>query len=330
MELPWVEKYRPKTLGDIVGNEETISRLMVIAKHGNVPNIIMTGVPGIGKTTSILCLAHQLLDDKYNDAVLELNASDERGIDVVRQNIKFFAQKSIELPPGRHKIVILDEADSMTSSAQQALRRIMEIYSNTTRFVLSCNYSNKIIEPIQSRCVVLRFSSLSDEQILKRVLNVCSIENVKFTSDGLDNIVFSAQGDMRQALNNLQSTSVGFGIVNSDNVLRMVDKPHPVRIKEILIHCSKSEIQKSCLIIRELWKQGYASQDIISTLFRVAKSASFLGERLQLDMIKEIGFTQMNVVDGMGSLLQLYGLLARLCKLSTLPEAWRIRFDSIN
>ena len=148
-----------------MGNVDTIDRLKVIARDGNCPHIIISGLPGIGKTTSILALAHALLGDAYKEGVLELNASDERcvrlingpdarsGIDVVRNRIKDFAKKKVTLPSGRHKIVILDEADSMTPGAQQALRRTMEIYSNTTRFALACNQSNKIIEPIQSRCV---------------------------------------------------------------------------------------------------------------------------------------------------------------------------------
>ncbi|GMF05528.1 unnamed protein product [[Candida] boidinii] len=151
LELPWVEKYRPQVLDDIVGNDETIESLKRIASEGNMPHLIISGLPGIGKTTSILCLAKELLGEaNMKDAVLELNASDDRGIEVVRNKIKTFAQKKVSLLPGRHKIVILDEADSMTPGAQQALRRTMEIYSNTTRFAFACNQSNKIIEPLQS------------------------------------------------------------------------------------------------------------------------------------------------------------------------------------
>ena len=161
-----MEKHRPEFLHEIVGNSEAVSRLQAIAAVGNLPNIILAGPPGIGKTTSVLCLAREMLGDSYKNAVLELNASDARGIDVVRNKIKMFAQKKVTLPPGRHKLIILDEADSMTAAAQQALRRTMEIFSNTTRFALACNNSTKIIEPIQSRCAVLRYTRLSDAEVI--------------------------------------------------------------------------------------------------------------------------------------------------------------------
>merc|ERR1712093_898893 len=192
-ELPWVEKYRPVFLDDVVGNTETIERLKIIAKDGNMPHVIISGMPGIGKTTSVLCLARQLLGDSYKEAVLELNASDERGIDVVRNRIKGFAQKKVTLPQGRQKLVILDEADSMTSGAQQALRRTMEIYSSTTRFALACNISSKIIEPIQSRCAIMRFGRISENDMKARLEYVLKQESVPNDPEGLEALVFAAE-----------------------------------------------------------------------------------------------------------------------------------------
>jgi replication factor C subunit 2/4 len=248
-----VEKYRPVFLDDIVGNTETIERLKIIAKDGNMPHVIISGMPGIGKTTSVLCLARQLLGDAYKEAVLELNASDERGIDVVRNRIKGFAQKKVTLPAGRQKIVILDEADSMTSGAQQALRRTMEIYSGTTRFAFACNQSNKIIEPLQSRCAILRYARLTDGQVVKRLYQICQAEKVEYSDDGIAALVFSAEGDMRQAINNLQSTHAGFGFVNGDNVFRVVDSPHPIKVQAMIKNCQEQKIDDALDGLKELW-----------------------------------------------------------------------------
>lgn len=308
-----VEKYRPIELDDIVGNTETMERLKIIARDGNMPHLIISGTPGIGKTTSIVCLAHKMLGSAYKEAVLELNASDERGIDVVRNRIKGFAQKKVTLPPGRQKIVILDEADSMTAGAQQALRRTMEIYSSTTRFAFACNQSNKIIEPLQSRCAILRYSRLTEQQILKRLLEVCEAEKVKWSEDGLAALIFSAEGDMRQALNNLQSTVAGFGFVNGDNVFKVVDSPHPVAISAIMTSCKQCNVELALNGLKDLWDKGYSAMDIITTMFRVVKSMQELSEFGKLEFIKEIGFTNMRILDGVGTYLQLAGCVARLC-----------------
>lgn len=322
-ELPWVEKYRPVFLDDIVGNTETIERLKIIARDGNMPHLIISGMPGIGKTTSILCLARQLLGDAYKEAVLELNASDERGIDVVRNRIKGFAQKKVTLPPGRHKIIILDEADSMTPGAQQALRRTMEIYSSTTRFAFACNQSNKIIEPLQSRCAILRYSRLTDAQIVKRLMQICEAEKVEYSEDGIAALVFSAEGDMRQAINNLQSTWAGFGFVSGDNVFRVVDSPHPIKVQSMLKACWEGKVDVALETLNELWDLGYSSHDIISTMFRVTKTMPTLSEHSKLEFIKEIGFTHMRILEGVQTLLQLSGCVAKLCKINMKPQLFQ-------
>lgn len=284
-----VEKYRPILLKDIVGNEETVERLKIIAREGNLPHLIISGMPGIGKTTSILCLARALLGDAYKEAVLELNASDERGIDVVRSRIKGFAQKKVTLPPGRHKIVILDEADSMTAGAQQALRRTMEIYSSTTRFAFACNQSNKIIEPLQSRCAILRYSRLTDAQVVKRLMEICAAEKVEYSDDGIAGLVFSAEGDMRQAINNLQSTVAGFGFVSGENVFKVVDSPHPIAVQAMVKSAHEGKVDQAIETLEELWDKGYSAVDIISTMFRVTKSIDTFPEHVKLEYIKVSG-----------------------------------------
>lgn len=247
---------------------------------------------------------------------MELNASDDRGIDVVRNKIKSFAQQKVSLPPGCHKIVILDEADSMTTGAQQALRRTMEIFSNTTRFALACNQSSKIIEPIQSRCAIVRFSKLNDKELLQRLTHVSQAESVAYTPDGLEAVVFTADGDMRQALNNLQATANGFGLVNQENVFRVCDQPHPLLVSNIVKHCTEARIDDAYEGMRVLCDMGYSANDIITILFRVVRNYASMNEFLKLEFIKTIGFCHMRIVDGVDSRLQLSGLLADLCALS--------------
>jgi len=224
-------------------------------------------------------------------------------------------RKKVTLPPGRHKIIILDEADSMTSGSQQALRRIMEIHSNTTRFALACNQSTKIIEPIQSRCAVLRFTRLSDAQILKRLREVAAFENVTYTDDGMEALLFAADGDMRQALNNLQATHSGFGHINQQNVNKVVDIPHPHVVKELIGACVKGSFKDAYHPLEQLWKEGYSSIDIISTLFRITKIFN-MPEYQKLEFLKEIGFCNLRASSGVNTLVQLSGLLSRLCIVS--------------
>jgi replication factor C subunit 2/4 len=312
---PWIEKYRPQTFEEIVGNEETTARLAVFAQTGNMPNLILAGPPGVGKTTTILCLARILLGENFREGVLELNASNDRGIDVVRNKIKLFAQKKVSLPPGKHKIIILDEADSMTEGAQQALRRTMELYSSTTRFALACNNSEKVIPPIQSRCAVVRFGKLADAQILDKVMSVCAQEGIEYVNEGLEAIVFTAQGDMRQALNNLQATYHGFGFVNSANVFKVCDEPSPLLVQEMLEFCRDGKIEEAYERLSFLWKMGYSPEDIVGNIFRVCKTCKF-PEYLKLMFIKEIGLTHMKIADGLGTFIQLTGLIATLCSIN--------------
>jgi replication factor C subunit 2/4 len=313
--VPWVEKYRPQTMDDVVGNADTVARLRVIAKEGNLPNLMLAGPPGTGKTTSMLCLARELLGEQCKDAVLELNASDDRGLDVVRNKIKLFAQRKVSLPGANyHKIVILDEADSMTPAAQQALRRTMELHSATTRFAFACNNSSKIIEPIQSRCAVVRFTRLTGDEVLQRVRLVVQKEGVDITADGYEAIQYIAEGDMRNALNCLQATHAGFGKVTADNVFKVCDQPHPIVVEDIFKMClNGKDVNVAHKELNRLMGRGYAASDVISTFFKVAQNpALFKDEENQLCCLRIVGETNLRVAEGCGSQLQLAAMLAKV------------------
>jgi replication factor C subunit 2/4 len=312
----WVEKYRPTDLFDVVGNQAVLERLRGMAAQGHMPNLILAGAPGVGKTTSVLCLAKALLGEYAKVGVLELNASDDRGIDVVRDRIKNFAHQKVTLPPGRHKIIILDEADSMTDAAQQALRRTMELCSATTRFALACNQSSKLIEPIQSRCAILRFTKLNDSEVLSRLNQVAEMEKVVVADSGLEALVFTAEGDMRNALNNMQSAFVGFGTITRETVLKVCDTPQPQDLAAALDACIRADWDRGYDTLESLVNKGYSVGDVIGSFLRVLKNYE-MREDLKIEFTKEIAITHLRVTsDGVQTLTQVGGLVARLCRVA--------------
>ncbi|ORZ38566.1 P-loop containing nucleoside triphosphate hydrolase protein [Catenaria anguillulae PL171] len=361
LELPWVEKYRPATLDQVLGNPDTISRLAVIASEGNLPNLILSGSPGIGKTTSIWCLAHALFQGDphlVREAVLELNASDDRGIDVVRNRIKMFAQKKVTLPPGRHKIVILDEADSMTPGAQQALRRTMEIYSSTTRFALACNQSSKIIEPIQSRCAILRFAPVPGELVVKRLMHIARAEHVEVTPDGWAALQFTADGDLRLGVNQLQAAAAATPegkLVDAEQVYKVCDVPPPTHLAGVVRATYAGQVEQAADGVLALVHAGYSTLDVVTTLFRVCKNAAsmeaqqqsaagsgsasqggaddesrvaakvVLPEYVKLRYLQLIGEVQVRVLEGVTSPVQLAGLVAKMCRVVIPPQMLEVQ-----
>jgi replication factor C subunit 2/4 len=212
----------------------------------------------------------------------------------------------------------LDEADSMTGAAQQALRRTMELFSNTTRFCLACNVSTKIIEAIQSRAAILRYSRLSNEQVLQCLLKVCEAEQIVYKNDGLEAILFTAEGDMRNALNTLQAScglSKG-GVIDQTIVFKVCDQPHPKILGEIINFCKQGDAKSGVQKMHQLYQSGYSANDIIGTIFKVVKSNPDLPEAIKLEYLREVGFTHMRIADGVNTLLQLLGLVARLSQKS--------------
>ena len=242
--LPWVEKYRPKNIDDLILEQTILNKIKTIIENRDMPNIIITGLPGIGKTSTIHCLANKLLGKYKKEGVIELNASDDRGIKAIQETIlfckkKLFIKKLDKHLYAQHKIILLDEADNMTIKAQRLVNNLMETYRKSTRFVFTCNNSSDIIEAIQSRCVILKYSRISDEQIIYRLGKICSMESIKSTYEGLQLITTISYGDMRQAINYLQLISNSYNEITEETFKQVCYKPLPSIIKNIIISCKK-------------------------------------------------------------------------------------------
>jgi len=308
----WAEKYRPKTLGDIVDQKEIVERLKSFVKSRNVPHCIFAGPPGTGKTTAALCLTRDLYGDVYREHIMELNASDERGIDVVRETVKTFARvKSIgEIP---FKVMILDEADNMTGDAQQALRRTMERFTETCRFIMCANYSGKIIEPIQSRCAPFRFSYLPREEHDTYLKNISEKENVKLLSDGLEAIFEVCGGDLRRAINTLQAAASTSKPVDAKVVYSITGKATPADVQRMLKTAIDGDFVEARKQLRDMiQKYGVAGTDIIRQIHTELFRSSGIPEPWKVKLADIAGEVDFRLVEGADEEVQLSALLARL------------------
>lgn len=307
----WTEKYRPKSLDDIENQEEIVSRLKEFIKSGTMPHCLFAGPPGTGKTTAALCLAHDLFGSRFQDVFMELNASDERGIDVVRTTVKEFARMA-SLSSVPFKILVLDEADNMTSDAQHALRRTMEKYTDTCRFILCCNYSGRIIEPIQSRCALFRFTPLPEDRIVAYLDNIGKQENLKITREGLASIVDVAEGDLRKGINALQAASSMSKTISEETVYQVVGRAKPTDVRAMLNHALKGDFLKAREELRNLLvKSGISGSEIVrqmhSEIFRLA-----VPERRRISLIEGLGETDFRLVQGGDEEVQVSAFLAKL------------------
>lgn len=308
----WTEKYRPKKLDEMVDQKEIVERLRSFAKSRNVPHCIFAGPPGTGKTTAALCLARDLYGETYREHLMELNASDERGIDVVRETVKTFARvKSIgEIP---FKILILDEADNMTSDAQQALRRTMERFTTTCRFILCANYSGKIIEPIQSRCAPFRFTHLPREEHDCHMKEIATEEKVKLSAEGLDAIFEVCGGDLRRAINTLQSAASIGKPIDAKVVYSVTGKASPADVQKMLKVAIDGDFAEARKQLRDMiQKYGVAGSDIIRQIHTEIFRAVEIPEKWKVRLAGVVGEVDFRLVEGADEEVQLSALLARL------------------
>lgn len=307
----WAEKYRPKSLNKIINQKEIVDRLQSFAKAKNVPHCIFAGPPGTGKTTAALCLARDMYGKGYREHMMELNASDERGIKIVRETVKTFARtRSIgEIP---FKILILDEADNMTSDAQQALRRTMERFTETCRFIMIANYSGKIIEPLQSRCAPFRFSYMSKEDQDRYLRNIIEKEGIKILDEGYDAIFEVSEGDLRKATNTLQAAASMGKVIDTETVYSVIGRANPADVNEMIKTAMKGDFLGARKQLREMiLKYGVAGSDIIkqihTEIFR-----SMLPDSWKVTLSEAIGEIDFRLVQGADVEVQLSALLARM------------------
>jgi len=307
-EEVWLETYRPRTLADVVGQESITERLEQYVARDDLPHMLFAGPAGTGKTSSAIATARELYGEDWEDHFLELNASDERGIDVVRDRVKSFARTSFG--GANYRIIFLDEADALTSDAQSALRRTMEQFSNNVRFILSCNYSSQIIDPIQSRCAVFRFSPLSDDAVEGQVRQIADLEGIELTDEGVDALVYVADGDMRAAINGLQAAAVTGGVVDEEAVFEITSTARPEDIEEMVVRALDGDFTAArSQLDRLLTEEGIAGGDVIDQLHRSVWEFD-LEDEAAVRLLDRIGEADYRITRGANERIQLEALLA--------------------
>jgi replication factor C small subunit len=311
----WTEKYRPTTLEEIKNQFEIVNRLKNFVKNSSMPHCLFAGPPGTGKTTAALCLAKDLFKERTMDLYLELNASDARGIDVIRTTVKDFARIAT-ITSAPFKILTLDEADNMTADAQQALRRTMERYTNTCRFILCCNYSGRIIEPIQSRCAIFRFTPLKVEDISEYLISIGEKEGIEITKEGINAIIEVSEGDMRKAINMTQSSASLDRKIDDKIVYQVIGRAKLGDVSKLLNLAIDGEFTKARDVLRNmLLRDGLSGTDILkqihSEIFKLD-----IEESKKVTLADTAGEVEFRLVQGGGEEIQLSALLAKIALIS--------------
>ncbi|KAH8116433.1 P-loop containing nucleoside triphosphate hydrolase protein [Phellopilus nigrolimitatus] len=306
--LPWVEKYRPVTLDDVVSHKDITGTIEKFIEKNRLPHLLFYGPPGTGKTSTILAVARRIYGPDYRKQILELNASDDRGIDVVREQVKQFAETRTLFSKG-YKLIILDEADMMTQAAQAALRRVIEQYTRNVRFCIICNYVNKITPAIQSRCTRFRFSPLPIKEVEKRLQGVIEAESVKLTSDGKQALLKLSKGDMRRALNVLQACHAAYDLTGETEIYNCTGSPQPKDIETIVNSMLGDEFTTSYQMISTLKiERGLALQDLITGTYEYIESIDF-GPQARVYLLDQLASTEHRLSTGGSEKIQLTALL---------------------
>lgn len=310
MSTIWTEKYRPKTFDEVRGQKDIIKRVQAFVEQKNMPHVMFAGPAGVGKTTLALVIARQIFKDNMGN-LLELNASDERGIDVIRSKVKDFARtRAIGDVP--FKIIYLDECDALTKEAQQALRRTMENYTQTCRFILSCNYSSKIIDPIQSRCAIFRFRPLEKEELKTIVEKIAKEEDIKIEPGAVDALYEISRGDCRRAENLLQSCTAICDVVTKEVLYSMASFAEPKEIQEAMQLALRGEfVMARNKLLDTMLKYGLAGIDAIKQIQKEVMNLD-IDNRKKMFLMDRCGEIEFRMVEGSDEFIQLEAFLSQI------------------
>lgn len=306
----WTEKYRPKTLSEVIDQKYVIDRLKAFVKDKNIPHMLFAGPAGCGKTTVAFAIAYELYGDNWRRNILNLNASDERGIDVVRGKVKEFARNMQMAGNVPFKLIFLDESDALTSEAQQALRRTMEAFSSTSRFILAANYSSRIIEPIQSRCAVFRFSALKDLDVMEYIDRIVNGEKLKMDDKAKLAVAKLSEGDLRKATNILQASAVLGKKITEDVIYEVAAQAEPKEIRKMIEHALNGKFVEARDMLKEiLLKRGVSGEDIIKQISSQIYDLD-ISENLKAQLIEKVGEYEYRLQTG-NDQIQIESMLAQ-------------------
>ena len=305
----WTERYRPQTYEDLAGQEEILKRIKALTNSLNIPHLLFAGPAGTGKSTLALIVVKELFGKTWKDNYLELNASDERGINIVREKVKNFARtKSLGNAP--FKVIFLDEADALTPEAQQALRRTMENYSSTCRFIMSCNYSSKIIDPIQSRCAAFRFKLLEKKDVEKVMKKIAEGEKLEIEEEAITAIYEGSEGDCRRCVNLMQSTAAISPKITRELVSTIISEAKPKDIKVVLEYALSGDFEGAReKLLDVMLKDAVSGQDVIKTIQKEIWNLTIEPE-IKVKLTEKTGETEFRIVEGSDPFIQLQALLA--------------------